>query len=124
MSPYEMMAFPAYADHFIKLLRHALNLAVEWELLEKNPAPVHLFNPDNKVEHYLKEDELKRLLRCQEAAPANAPFAGSPSSCCPPGRVSMRRSRPTGKISIAIIVSGASPPAPRKVKEGAVCPVE
>jgi hypothetical protein len=43
---------PAYADHFVKVLRHALNLAVEWELLEKNPASrVHLFNADNKMEH-------------------------------------------------------------------------
>ncbi len=55
---------PAYADHFIKLLRHALNLAVEWEMLEKNPASrVHLFNADNKVEHYLDTGELERLLR-------------------------------------------------------------
>ena len=29
---------PAYADHFIKLLRHALNLAIEWEMLDRNPA--------------------------------------------------------------------------------------
>ena len=28
---------PAYADHFIKLLRHALNLAIEWEMLDRNP---------------------------------------------------------------------------------------
>ena len=42
---------PAYADHFIKLLRHALNLAIEWEMLDRNPASrVHLFNADNKVE--------------------------------------------------------------------------
>ena len=55
---------PAYADHFIKLLRHALNLAVEWEMLEKNPASrVHMFNADNKVEHYLDTGELERLLR-------------------------------------------------------------
>jgi integrase len=54
---------PAYADHFIKLLRHCLNLAVEWEMLEKNPASrIQLFNPDNKVEHYLEEEELQRLL--------------------------------------------------------------
>jgi len=55
---------PAYADHFIKVLRHALNLAVEWEMLEKNPASrVHLFNEDNKVEHYLDDGGLERLLR-------------------------------------------------------------
>jgi len=55
---------PSYADHFIKLLRHALNLAVEWDLLDRNPASrVHLFNEDNKVEHYLDEEQLERLLR-------------------------------------------------------------
>jgi integrase len=55
---------PAYADHFVKVLRHALNLAVEWEMLDRNPASrVHLFNADNKVEHYLDEEELQRLLR-------------------------------------------------------------
>jgi integrase len=33
-------------------------------MLEKNPASrVHLFNADNKVEHYLDEEELQRLLR-------------------------------------------------------------
>jgi integrase len=54
---------PAYADHFAKLLRHALNLAVEWEMLEKNPASrVQLFNADNRVEHYLDDDQLERLL--------------------------------------------------------------
>ena len=55
---------PAYADHFIKLLRHALNLAIEWEMLDRNPASrVHLFNADNKVEHYLDAEELERLVR-------------------------------------------------------------
>lgn len=53
----------ATCDHHVKLLRHALNLAVEWGMLEKNPiARVHLFNEDNKVEHYLSETELARLL--------------------------------------------------------------
>ncbi len=55
---------PAYANHFVKVLRHALNLAIEWEMLDRNPASrVHLFNADNKVEHYLDEGELERLLR-------------------------------------------------------------
>lgn len=54
---------PAYADHFVKLLRHSLNLAVEWEMLDRNPvARIRLFNADNKVEHYLETDELQRLL--------------------------------------------------------------
>lgn len=54
---------PATCDHHVKLLRHALNLAVEWELLEKNPAArVPLFNVDNKRESYLNDEELQRLV--------------------------------------------------------------
>lgn len=53
----------ASADHHLKLLRHSLNLAVEWDMLEKNPAAgVKQFNEDNKVEHYLDDDELQRLV--------------------------------------------------------------
>ncbi|MCX2983402.1 DUF4102 domain-containing protein [Halieaceae bacterium IMCC14734] len=55
---------PATADHHIKILRHALNLAVDWNLLEKNPATrVPLFLADNKVERFLDDDELQRLLK-------------------------------------------------------------
>ena len=54
---------PATCDHHVKLLRHALNLAVEWEMLDKNPiTKVPLFNRDNKIEHYLEHDELEKLL--------------------------------------------------------------
>ena len=55
---------PATCDHHIKLIKHALNLAVDWALLtEKNPAArIPLFNRDNKVEHYLDEDQLEKLL--------------------------------------------------------------
>lgn len=54
---------PATCNHHIKLIRHALNLAVEWEMLEKNPASrVPLFKEDNKVEHYLNPEELEKLL--------------------------------------------------------------
>jgi integrase len=54
---------PAYADRFLALLRHALNLAVDWDMMDRNPAVgVKLFNPDNRVEHYLDDDELKRLM--------------------------------------------------------------
>lgn len=55
---------PATCDHHIKLMKHALNLAIDWELLtEKNPvARVPLFAVDNKVEHYLDDVELERLL--------------------------------------------------------------
>lgn len=54
---------PASADHHIKVLRRMLNLAVEWEMLEKNPIKgVSLFNVANQVEHYLDDEQLERLL--------------------------------------------------------------
>ena len=54
---------PASADHHVKLLRQSLNLAIEWDMLDKNPAAkVPLFNVDNKVEHYLDDEQLGRLL--------------------------------------------------------------
>ena len=55
---------PATCDHHMKLLKHALNLAIDWGVLtEKNPAArVPLFNRDNKVEHYLDDAQLERLL--------------------------------------------------------------
>ena len=54
---------PATADHHVKLIRQALNRAVEWEMLDKNPAAgVKLFNVDNKVENYLEDEKLERLI--------------------------------------------------------------
>lgn len=54
----------ATCNHYIKLLKHSLNLAVEWELLEKNPVTkIALFHEDNQVEHYLEPEELERLLK-------------------------------------------------------------
>ena len=51
------------ADHHVKLIRHALNLAVEWSMLDRDPTTgVPLFNVDNKVEHYLDAEQLDRLL--------------------------------------------------------------
>jgi site-specific recombinase XerD len=54
---------PASADHHPKLLRRMLSMAVENGLLEKNPmANFKLFNRDNKVENYLNDEDLGRLL--------------------------------------------------------------
>jgi integrase len=61
---------PASCDHHIKLMKHALNLAVEWEMLEKNPVKgVPLYNVDNKVEHYLNDEELGKLLEVLQTDP-------------------------------------------------------
>ena len=55
---------PATADHHLKLLRHALNLAVDWGIITTNPAAkVKQFNADNQVERYLSDSELQRLLK-------------------------------------------------------------
>ena len=54
----------ASADHVSKLIRRLMTLAVEWDFLEKNPASrIQLFNEDNEIEHYLDEEQLKRLLK-------------------------------------------------------------
>jgi site-specific recombinase XerD len=53
----------ASADHHLKLIRHSLNLAVDWGMVEKNPASgIKQFNEDNKVEHYLDDENLERLM--------------------------------------------------------------
>ncbi len=53
----------ATSNHYIKLLKHSLNLAIDWSMLETNPASrVPLFHEDNQVEHYLEEAELDRLM--------------------------------------------------------------
>ena len=54
---------PATCDHHIKLMRHALNMAVEWEFIETNAlARIRLFKADNKVENIPSALELQRLL--------------------------------------------------------------
>jgi integrase len=54
---------PASCDHHLKLMRRMFNLAVEWEIIEKNPLNrISLYKQDNKVENYLDEEQLKRLL--------------------------------------------------------------
>jgi integrase len=64
---------PASCDHYLKFLRHALNLAVDWQLLDVNPiARVPLFNADNKVENLLSDVELQRLLTVLATYPARS----------------------------------------------------
>lgn len=54
---------PASADHAIKFMRRALNLAVQWDMLEKNPLKnFELFMVDNQVENYLNDEQLQKLL--------------------------------------------------------------
>lgn len=54
---------PASADHHVKLMRRVLNLAVQWEMLEKNPLKgIELYLVDNQVENYLDPEQLDRLV--------------------------------------------------------------
>jgi integrase len=54
----------ATANHHIKVLRSSLNLARQWGMLEgENPAArIAMLPEENKIEHYLDEAELQRLL--------------------------------------------------------------
>lgn len=63
LTSYRQTMAPASCNHILKVIKHSLNLAVEWEFLEANPATrIPLFHEDNKVENYLNDDELERLL--------------------------------------------------------------
>ncbi len=59
----KMKLSPASADHAIKFMRRALNLAVQWDFLEKNPLKnFELFMVDNQVENYLSDEQMQKLL--------------------------------------------------------------
>ena len=54
---------PGTCDHYLKLIRQVLNLAVEWEVLKANPvAKVKLFHVDNREERLMTDEEVQRLL--------------------------------------------------------------
>jgi integrase len=51
-------------DHYLKLLRHALNVAVDWEIIDSNQlARVQLFRECNLVERNMNDAELTGLLK-------------------------------------------------------------
>lgn len=55
---------PATADHHLKVIRHALSLAVDWDLLNKNPAlKVKQFNQTRVIRRALSPEELARLMK-------------------------------------------------------------
>lgn len=61
---------PATADHNVKLIRRMLNLAVQWDFIEKNQlARIKLFNVDNQIENYLDDDAIQRLVSVLKAHP-------------------------------------------------------
>lgn len=61
---------PATADHHIKFLCRMMNLAVQWDFLEKNPlGKISYFNPDNQIEHFLDDAAIQRLVAVLKAHP-------------------------------------------------------
>jgi integrase len=61
---------PATCDHVVKLIRHALNLGVEWEMLESSPASkLPLYNVDNRVNNVLTPESLARLMHVLRSDP-------------------------------------------------------
>ncbi|MDP2139803.1 MAG: tyrosine-type recombinase/integrase [Gammaproteobacteria bacterium] len=65
---------PATCDHFIKLMRHVFNMAIKWEVIDKNPVSkkVALFNAYNCIEHTLDQTHLQRLLAVLSTHPNRA----------------------------------------------------
>ncbi len=60
---------PSTCDHHLKLIRQALNLAVEWDLIKTNPvAKVKLFHVDNREERLMSPDDLKALMSTLDQA--------------------------------------------------------
>lgn len=54
---------PASCNHFLKMLRYSLRLAVDWGMLESTPAArLPLFHEDNKIDNTLDEGQLSRLV--------------------------------------------------------------
>lgn len=54
---------PATCNRAIQLVRHSLNLAVDWDMLDKNPAErIKMFREDNEVERYLSDEQLLSLV--------------------------------------------------------------
>lgn len=62
---------PATANHYVRLIKHCFYLALDWNVgVEKNPATrIPLFHEDNKVERYLNDEELARLLKSLKSDP-------------------------------------------------------
>jgi integrase len=66
---------PATCDHHLKLIRQALNLAVQWDLIKVNPvAGIKLFHADNREERLMSDEEVQRLMATLEEKPDRIAF--------------------------------------------------
>lgn len=64
---------PATADLHAALLKRMFSLCVEWDILEKNPAAkMQMFHADNRVEHFLDEAQLTRLMSVLRTHPCRS----------------------------------------------------
>jgi integrase len=53
----------ATSNHYLKLLKHSLNLAIDWDMLETNPASrIPLFQELSAIENLLSDEQLARLM--------------------------------------------------------------
>lgn len=60
---------PGTANRVLALLKRALNLAVLWGVLDKNPVKGVVMFKENQRQRYLAGDELKRFLKALEMEP-------------------------------------------------------
>lgn len=61
---------PATADHFVKVFKAAMNIAVNWGMADSNPIKgVRLFNAFNQVERIPTEEQLQNLLSILQTHP-------------------------------------------------------
>lgn len=60
---------PSHCDGHIRFIKHALQLACDWSMLEFNPASrFPLFNVDNRSNDFLSDAELKRFVQTVQAS--------------------------------------------------------
>jgi integrase len=60
---------PSHCDGHIRFIKHALQLAVDWSMLEKNVASrFPMFNVDNRSNDFLTEAELQRFVQAVQAS--------------------------------------------------------
>ena len=53
----------ASANHHVKLIKRCFSLAIQWDMLDKNPASrIPLFPENNQIERYMDEAQLAKLL--------------------------------------------------------------
>ena len=59
----------SHCDGHIRFIKHALQLAVDWSMLERNVASrFPMFNPDNRSNDFLTDAELQRFVQTVQAS--------------------------------------------------------